>query len=89
MGVFAAERGDVHRMQRWYMLTFVLGAIFIGGQVFEYAHLITAEGLTLSSSAYGSAFYLTTGFHGLHVVARPRGLPVRARPVLRLAAVRP
>jgi cytochrome c oxidase subunit 3 len=69
MGVLAAERGDLRRMQRWYMLTFVLGAIFIGGQVFEYAHLIQAEGLTLSSSAYGSAFYLTTGFHGLHVVA--------------------
>jgi cytochrome c oxidase subunit 3 len=69
MGVLAAERGDLQRMQRWYVLTFVLGAIFIGGQVFEYAHLIQAEGLTLSSSAYGSAFYLTTGFHGLHVVA--------------------
>jgi cytochrome c oxidase subunit III len=69
MGVLAAERGDIHRMQRWYMLTFLLGAIFIGGQAFEYAHLITAEGLTLSSSAYGSAFYLTTGFHGLHVIA--------------------
>ena len=69
MGVLAAERGDIRGMQRWYMLTFVLGAIFIGGQVFEYAHLIQVEGLTLSSSAYGSAFYLTTGFHGLHVVA--------------------
>jgi cytochrome c oxidase subunit 3 len=69
MGVLAAERGDVRRMQHWYILTFVLGAIFIGGQVFEYAHLIQAEGLTLSSSAYGSAFYLTTGFHGLHVIA--------------------
>ena len=67
MGVLAAERGDLHRMQRWYMLTFLLGAIFIGGQVYEYAHLINVEGLTLSSSAYGSAFYLTTGFHGLHV----------------------
>ena len=69
MGVLAAERGNLHAMQRWYMLTFVLGAIFIGGQVFEYAHLIQVEGLTLSSSPYGSAFYLTTGFHGLHVIA--------------------
>jgi len=69
MGVLAAERGDLRGMQRWYIFTFVLGAIFIGGQVFEYAHLIQVEGLTLSSSAYGSAFYLTTGFHGLHVVA--------------------
>jgi cytochrome c oxidase subunit 3 len=44
----------------------MMGAVFIGGQVYEYAALVS-EGLTLSSSSYGSVFYLTTGFHGLHV----------------------
>jgi cytochrome c oxidase subunit III len=67
LGVLRAERGDVRGMQRWYVLSFALGAFFIGGQIYEYAHLIQGDGLTLSSSAYGSAFYLTTGFHGLHV----------------------
>jgi cytochrome c oxidase subunit 3 len=67
LGVLAAERGNLRGMQRWYILTFILGAIFIGGQVYEYASLIQEHGLTLASSAYGSAFYLTTGFHGLHV----------------------
>jgi cytochrome c oxidase subunit 3 len=43
-----------------------MGAFFIGGQAMEYAALIQ-EGLTIPSSAYGSMFYLTTGFHGLHV----------------------
>ncbi|MHC0431080.1 aa3-type cytochrome oxidase subunit III [Streptomyces sp. O3] len=66
MGVFAAERGDVKKLRAWFILTFIMGAIFIGGQVFEYTELVH-EGLTLSSDAYGSAFYLTTGFHGLHV----------------------
>ncbi|MHB0929209.1 MAG: aa3-type cytochrome oxidase subunit III, partial [Candidatus Nanopelagicales bacterium] len=66
MGVFAAERGDARALRRWFTLTFAMGAIFIGGQVWEYANLVR-EGLTLSSSAYGSVFYLTTGFHGLHV----------------------
>ncbi|MFP3990814.1 heme-copper oxidase subunit III [Streptomyces sp. E11-3] len=66
MGVFAAERGDVKKLRAWFILTFVMGAIFIGGQVFEYTELVH-EGLSLSSDAYGSAFYLTTGFHGLHV----------------------
>ena len=68
LGVLAAERGNLRGMQRWYLMTFIMGAVFIGGQVFEYAHLIQVEGLTLSSSAYGSAFFLTTGFHGMHVV---------------------
>ena len=76
-GVFAAERfqlrksGKIWQMSRWGMrewfaLTFLMGAFFIGGQVYEYAALVT-EGLTLSSKAYGSVFYITTGFHGLHV----------------------
>ncbi len=66
LGVFAAERGDVVKLRRWFIITFLMGSVFIGGQVWEYANLVQ-EGLTLSSSAYGSAFYLTTGFHGLHV----------------------
>ncbi|MDQ1247731.1 MAG: Cytochrome aa3 subunit 3 [Actinomycetota bacterium] len=68
LGVFAAERGDVKNLRKWFIITFVMGAIFIGGQVSEYAELVH-KGLTLSSSAYGSGFYLTTGFHGLHVTA--------------------
>ena len=76
-GVFAAERlqpartGSIFQftqwgMREWYVLTFILGAIFVSGQVYEYAELVH-EGLTLSSSPFGSTFYLTTGFHGLHV----------------------
>ncbi|MFD6419209.1 heme-copper oxidase subunit III [Streptomyces sp. NPDC060194] len=67
LGVFAAERGDVKKLRMWFVVTFVMGAIFIGGQVFEYTELVKHEGLSLSSDPYGSAFYLTTGFHGLHV----------------------
>ncbi len=48
------------------MLTYVMGAIFIAGQVTEYTSLVQ-EDVTISSSAYGSMFYLTTGFHGIHV----------------------
>ncbi|OAH12388.1 aa3-type cytochrome oxidase subunit III [Streptomyces jeddahensis] len=67
LGVFAAERGDVKKLRMWFIVTFIMGAIFIGGQVFEYTELVKHEGLSLSSDPYGSVFYLTTGFHGLHV----------------------
>ncbi|MFI8853874.1 heme-copper oxidase subunit III [Streptomyces sp. 891-h] len=66
LGVFAAERGDVKKLRAWFIVTFIMGAIFIGGQVFEYTELVK-EGTSLSSSPYGSVFYLTTGFHGMHV----------------------
>ncbi|MFW0792846.1 heme-copper oxidase subunit III [Gordonia sp. CPCC 205515] len=67
MGVFAAERGDVFGLRRWYLLTFFMGSFFVAGQAYEYYHLVH-EGTTISSSAYGSVFYMATGFHGLHVI---------------------
>jgi cytochrome c oxidase subunit 3 len=53
-------------MVEWFIISYVLGAVFVAGQVWEYAILIS-EGVTLSSDSYGSAFYITTGFHALHV----------------------
>ena len=67
MGVFAAERGDVKKLRAWFIVTFIMGAMFIGGQIFEYTDLVRNDHLSLSSGPYGSVFYLTTGFHGMHV----------------------
>jgi cytochrome c oxidase subunit 3 len=67
-GVFAAERGDVFGLRRWYTITFVMGAIFLAGQIYEYHGLVTEDHTTISSSAWGSVFFLSTGFHGLHVL---------------------
>jgi cytochrome c oxidase subunit III len=66
LGVFAAEKGDVFALRRWFTITFVMGLIFVLGQANEYRSLIH-EGVTLNGDGYGSMFYLTTGFHGLHV----------------------
>jgi len=77
MGVWKAERGQASRtgrflevgkwgMREWYVVTYLFGAAFIAGQIFEYAAL-TGENVTLSSDRYGSVFYMTTGFHGMHV----------------------
>ncbi len=77
-GVFAAERGKPGRsgtltqislwgMREWFVLTYLMGAVFIGGQATEYAELVR-EGITIPSSPYGSLFYLATGFHGIHVI---------------------
>ncbi|WP_298227362.1 heme-copper oxidase subunit III [Gryllotalpicola sp.] len=76
-GVFAAERLQPRRtgaiwnvakwgMVEWYTLTYVMGAVFVCGQIVEYANLV-AEGITVSTNAYSSAFFIATGFHALHV----------------------
>ncbi|MQW76532.1 heme-copper oxidase subunit III [Nocardioides sp. dk4132] len=78
LGVFAAERGQAGRtgsllnvkgwgLREWFILTYLMGAVFVAGQAVEYAILVQ-EDVTIQSSAYGSVFYLTTGFHGIHVV---------------------
>lgn len=66
-GVFAAERGDVFGLRRWYLVTLIMGTVFVIGQAYEYWVLVE-EGTTISGSAYGTVFFLTTGFHGLHVI---------------------
>ena len=48
-------------------LTVILGATFLGLQVYEYWHAYTELNLKLSSGAYGSTFFMLTGFHGFHV----------------------
>ncbi|WP_123504456.1 heme-copper oxidase subunit III [Frondihabitans sp. PhB188] len=76
-GVFAAERlqgkrtGKLFQVSKWglvewFFLSYAMGAVFVSLQTYEYTNLI-AEHVTLQSSAYGSAFYLTTGFHAAHV----------------------
>jgi cytochrome c oxidase subunit 3 len=65
LGVFAAERGDVFGLRRWFSLTLLMGMVFVGGQSYEY---FVHNSFTISSHAYGSVYYLTTGFHGLHVI---------------------
>ena len=77
LGVFQAEKGIVGRtgkllqfrlwgLREWFVLTYIMGAIFIAGQAFEYVELVY-QGITIPGSAYGTVFYLATGFHGLHV----------------------
>ncbi len=76
-GVFAAERLQKSRtgsllqfwkwgVVEWFYASFVLGALFIIGQVYEYA-LLVEEGVGFTIDSYGSAFFIATGFHGLHV----------------------
>jgi cytochrome c oxidase subunit III len=63
MGDTAIKKDDVQGMRKWYLITAAMGAIFLGGQVYEYMTL----GYGLSTNIFSNCFYLMTGFHGLHV----------------------
>lgn len=61
----AAARGDDRRgAVRWLGVTALLGALFLTNQLVEYAQ----APFHIDDHAYGSIFYVMTGFHGLHVL---------------------
>lgn len=66
LALSASKRGDRRWFTTWLLATVGLGLAFIGGQVYEFNHLYH-EGLTLSSSLFGTTFFVLTGFHGTHV----------------------
>ena len=57
---------SVGRSRVWLLATALLGATFVGGQVYEFTSFVR-EGLTLSANVFGTSFYVLTGFHGTHV----------------------
>lgn len=73
LGVFAAEKGDVYGLRRWFIITFFMGLFFVLGQGYEFFHENT---FTISSNAFGSIYYLATGFHALHVIGGLMGFIV-------------
>lgn len=50
----------------WLLATALLGACFVGLQIFEFTHFYH-EGLTLQGNLFGATFFTLTGFHGAHV----------------------
>ncbi len=63
LGDTAIKKGDVAGLRKWYIITALMGATFLAGQVYEYMSL----GYGLTTNLFSNCFYLTTGFHGLHV----------------------
>ncbi|GAA2051036.1 heme-copper oxidase subunit III [Polymorphospora rubra] len=60
------RRGRLWRVRAGMATSMLLGLTFLGLQATEYAELLTE--FTLTTNAYGSLFYVITGFHGLHVL---------------------
>ncbi len=66
LSLSALQRGDYRNNRLWLLTTALLGALFIGGQVYEFTTFLR-EGLGYTTSPFSSAFFTLTGFHGIHV----------------------
>ena len=66
LALAAIRRHDIRQFRMWLLATVGLGLCFLGGQAYEFTKLIS-EGVTFSSSMFGTTFFVLTGFHGTHV----------------------
>ena len=66
--MLALHRHNKTGVLQWLSVTFLLGAIFIGMEIYEFHHLISS-GAGPTRSAYLSSFFALVGTHGLHVAA--------------------
>ena len=86
MAVNFAYRGDRRKTATLMAMTALLGVSFVGMQAFEWTKLIVEEGVRpwgnpMGAAQFGSAFFMITGFHGLHVTAGVIYLSIVARKV--------
>ena len=68
LGLAAIQRGRQAALQRYLVLTALLGSAFLAIKSYDYVHM-WRHGFTISSNLFGSCYYLLTGFHGLHVLS--------------------
>lgn len=68
------QAGKTRSFALWWLLTIVLGALFLGGTAREWHHLIYDEELTIQTNLFGTTYYSLVGLHAFHVTAGLLGL---------------
>jgi heme/copper-type cytochrome/quinol oxidase subunit 3 len=66
LALAAIQRGDHRRLRVWLVTTALLGSTFIAGQIYEFTTFVH-EGMTIKTNVSSGAFFVLTGFHGVHV----------------------
>jgi cytochrome c oxidase subunit 3 len=96
--IMAMHQQDTEKMIRWFVVTILLGIAFLAVEIYEFIEYVHLDH-TLTSSAFGSSFYLLLGTHGSHVLygvcwitgliiqARRKGLTVHNAPKFYVASL--
>jgi len=82
LGVLFLRQGEKRKALIFLVTTLLLGLIFIGMEVYEFAKL-ASEGYTPQTSAFLSAFFTLIGFHGLHIAAGSLWLGIMINQILK------
>lgn len=72
--VGALRKANLGAFRLWWLVTLVLGSIFLIGTAREWHHLIYDKGLTISTNLFGTTYYSLVGLHAFHVTVGLIGL---------------
>src|SRR5262249_50659483 len=72
----AMKRNAIKVFGTWWLLTIVLGVIFLVGTGREWYGLIYHDGLTITTNLFGTTFYSLVGLHASHVIIGLTGLTI-------------
>jgi cytochrome o ubiquinol oxidase subunit III len=67
LAVLGMHKRNMKQLIGWLAVTVLLGASFVGLELYEFFNMVNQEGATISTSAFLSAFFALVGTHGLHV----------------------
>lgn len=66
IAIYYMRREKEKLMMIWMIITVLLGAVFVGFEIYEFAHYVH-EGVNLTIGSYWSSFFILLGTHGAHV----------------------
>ncbi len=68
LAVLSATKGQTKRAILFLSMTFVLGATFLGMELYDF-HSLFVQGDSFQRSAFLSSYFSLVGTHGLHITA--------------------
>ena len=66
ISIYYMRKEKQNLMMFWMILTVLLGLVFVGFEIYEFAHYVS-EGVTPQIGSYWSSFFILLGTHGAHV----------------------
>ena len=66
ISIYYLRKEEKGKMMFWMILTVILGLVFVGVEIYEFAHY-ASEGVTPKVGSYWSSFFILLGTHGAHV----------------------
>ncbi|WP_188350427.1 cytochrome aa3 quinol oxidase subunit III, partial [Staphylococcus nepalensis] len=66
ISIYYMRKEKAKLMTIWMIITLLFGVVFVGFEIYEFAHYVS-EGVNLTIGSYWSSFFILLGTHGAHV----------------------